>query len=85
MAEARDRIRELEEEKRISLGELLQGRKEVTHNAELLADVGGFLCILSFVELWPYYWKLDGLAKKVVSRELETIDVLANSAVLTAE
>ena len=47
LVEARDRIRELEEEKRISLGELLQGRKEVTHNAELLADVGGFLCILS--------------------------------------
>ena len=51
LVEARDRIRELEEEKRISLGELLQGRKEVTHNAELLADVGGFLCIPSVVEL----------------------------------
>ena len=46
LVEARDRIRELEEEKRISLGELLQGRKEVAHNAELLADVGGSLCIL---------------------------------------
>ena len=29
--------------------------------------------------------KLDGLAKKVVFRKLETIDVLANSAALTAE
>jgi tRNA U34 5-carboxymethylaminomethyl modifying GTPase MnmE/TrmE len=45
LVEARDRIHELEEEKRISLGELLQGRKEVTHNAELLADVGESLCI----------------------------------------
>ena len=51
LVEARDHIHELEEEKCISLGELLQGRKEVNHNAELLADVGGFLCILSFVEL----------------------------------
>lgn len=29
--------------------------------------------------------KLDELAKKFVSRELETIDVLANAAALTAE
>ena len=47
LVEARDRIRELEEEKRILLGDLLQGKTEVTHNAELLADVGGSLCILS--------------------------------------
>ena len=46
LVEARDRIRELEEEKRISLGELLQGKKDLTHNAELLADVGGSLSIL---------------------------------------
>ena len=46
LVEARDRIRELEEEKRISLGELLQGKKDLTHNAELLADVGGYLSIL---------------------------------------
>ena len=43
LVEARDRIRELEEEKRIWLGELVQGKKEVT----LIADVGGSLCILS--------------------------------------
>ena len=47
LVEARDRVHELEEEKRTSLGELLQGKKEMTHNAELLADVGGSLCILS--------------------------------------
>jgi hypothetical protein len=44
LVEARDRIRELEEEKRISLKELLQGKKEITHNAELLEDVGGSFC-----------------------------------------
>ena len=47
LVEARDRIRELEEEKRRSSGELLQGRKEVVRNTELLVDVGGSLCILS--------------------------------------
>ena len=40
LLESRDRIHELEEEKRSSLAELLQERKEVTHNTELLADVG---------------------------------------------
>ena len=47
LVEARDRVRELEEEKRILLGEFLQEKKEVTNNAELLADVGGSLFILS--------------------------------------
>ena len=47
LVEARDRIRELEEEKRISLGELFQGKKEMTNNTELLADVGESLRILS--------------------------------------
>lgn len=40
LVEARDRIRELEEEKRSLSEELLQRRKEVTHNAELLVNVG---------------------------------------------
>ena len=51
LVEAHDHIHELEEEKHISLGELLQEKKEVNHNAELLTDVSGFLCILSFIEL----------------------------------
>ena len=40
---------------------------------------------LSFDHIIVIELKLDGLAKKVVSRELETIDVLANLAALTAE
>ena len=39
----------------------------------------------SFDHIIAIELKLDGLAKKVVARELETIDVLANSAALTAE
>ncbi|KAF8798606.1 hypothetical protein BYT27DRAFT_6896565 [Phlegmacium glaucopus] len=70
LIEARDRIRDLEEEKRGSLEELLQGRKEVIRNYELFGDVET---------------KLETLAEKVASRELETIDVLANSAALTTE
>lgn len=87
LVEARDRIRDLEEEKRSSLAELFQGRKEVSHNAELLTDVGESFCILRLILLITLLSekKLEELAVKVSSRELETIDILANSAALTTE
>lgn len=87
LVEARDRIRDLEEEKRGSLGELLQGRNEVTHKIELIADVGESLhsVVGPLHEFIATEIKLGELAKKVASRELETIDVLANSAALTTE
>ena len=46
LVEARDRVRELEEERRSLLGEFLQTRKEETHKSELFADVGEFPFIL---------------------------------------
>lgn len=63
LVEARDRIRELEEEKRNSLGELLQGRKEITHNTELFADVGGSPCILSLILYKWFYCDRDKVAR----------------------
>ncbi|KAF8159161.1 hypothetical protein B0H34DRAFT_392258 [Crassisporium funariophilum] len=71
LAESRDRVRELEEEKRSSLGDfLLHGREEERMRVGLLADVEG---------------KVEELTERLMIRERTTLDVLVNSSAVEAK
>ena len=84
LADSFNRVKELEEEKRGSLRELLLARDDEKRHFELLMVVGQFSLKYNGFFLWCYMaeGKVAKLSECLVTRERETIDALSNAAVL---